>query len=77
MDDPKVLFGNKIRILRQRLGWSQERLALECNLDRSYIGEVERGERNIALMNIFKIAKALKVQPGELLNFKGLKGTKN
>ena len=54
-----VCFGNKVRELRKSKRLSQEDLALLCELDRSYIGSVERGERNISLINIYKIAKAL------------------
>lgn len=51
------------------MGWSQEELADACNLDRTYIGGVERGERNVSLLNIEKIACALKVDPKDLLDF--------
>ena len=67
--DPRVLFGQRLRELRKARGWSQEQLALECDLDRSYIGGVEQGRRNISLMNICKISKALGIKPGMLLNF--------
>ena len=56
-----VCFGKKVKELRKQKGLSQEALALLCNLDRSYIGGVERGERNVSLINIYKIAKALNV----------------
>lgn len=59
-------FGNRVRMLRKQKGLSQEALALACDLDRTYIGGVERGERNISLLNIQKIAEALGVSPGEL-----------
>lgn len=59
-------FGERVRELRQSKGFSQEALALECDLDRTYIGGVERGERNISLVNIHKIAAALRVAPKEL-----------
>ena len=69
MTDPRIKFGKNVRKLRNQLEWSQEQLAFESGLDRTYIGGVERGERNIALINICKIAKALGVQSKELLNF--------
>jgi transcriptional regulator with XRE-family HTH domain len=65
---PKLLFGSHLRKLRSSKGWSQERLAQECGLDRSYVGGVERGERNISLENIVRISKALHVSPSELLD---------
>jgi transcriptional regulator with XRE-family HTH domain len=54
-------FGNRLRQLRGDKGWSQEAFAEECGLHRTYIGGVERGERNISLDNIAKIAAALDV----------------
>ena len=62
-----VKFGRNVRARRLALGLSQEELAFNCDLDRSYMGSVERGERNISLMNIVKIAKALDVEPEVLL----------
>jgi transcriptional regulator with XRE-family HTH domain len=56
-------FGNRVRELRKQKGLSQEALALACELDRTYIGGVERGERNISLINIYKIADALEIAP--------------
>ncbi len=67
--NPKIAFGSRVRYLRKKLGWSQEHLALKSGLDRSYIGGVERGQRNISLENICLIAKALKAKPSRLLNF--------
>ena len=52
-------FGERVREARDRRGWSQEQLAAEAGLDRTYVGSVERGERNIALLNINKLALAL------------------
>jgi transcriptional regulator with XRE-family HTH domain len=57
-----------VRELRKQKGLSQESLALACDLDRTYIGGVERGERNISLLNIYKIAAALGVSVRELFN---------
>jgi transcriptional regulator with XRE-family HTH domain len=62
-----TLFGERVRVLRQALGLSQEALALAAGLDRTYIGGVERGERNISLLNIQKIAQALNVSSADLL----------
>lgn len=62
----KTRFGQRVRELRRAKGLSQESLALTCNLDRTYIGGVERGERNISLVNIHKIALALSVPVEEL-----------
>ena len=64
--DPRLLFGARLAVLRKGLGLSQEQLALESGLARSYLGGVERGQRNIALLNIFKLSEALGVEPSEL-----------
>ena len=61
-------FGARIRELRKSRGLSQEALGLACDLDRTYIGGVERGERNISLLNIHKIADALGVSPGSFFD---------
>lgn len=61
-----IALGEKIRKLRKDKGFSQEAFADHAGLDRSYYGAVERGERNIAALNLFKIAQALEVQVGEL-----------
>lgn len=65
-DRLKRRFGVRIRQLRKARGLSQEDLALRSDLDRSYVGGVERGERNVSLVNIHRIAKALGVSPAEL-----------
>lgn len=69
-NDPRLLLGARLVKLRKERGWSQEQLALESGIARSYLGGVERGQRNIALVNICKLAEALKVEPSELLKFR-------
>ncbi|MFT9017637.1 helix-turn-helix domain-containing protein [Acetobacter malorum] len=59
-------FGARIRQIRKAKGFSQEELASACELDRTYIGGIERGERNISLLNIKKIGTALGVNLREL-----------
>lgn len=70
--DPRVLFGKRLVELRKARGWSQEELAWESNLARSYIGGVERGQRNISLINICKLAKTLEVKPMNLMEFEDI-----
>lgn len=62
----RVAFGLQIRRLRGQLDLSQEGLAHVAGLDRSYVGGVERGERNVALDNVYRLARALQVHPSEL-----------
>lgn len=57
-------FGKRVRELRLASGLSQEELAELAGLHRTYIGGIERGERNIGIANIFRLAQALKVPPG-------------
>lgn len=61
-------FGERVRNIRRQKELSQEALALACNLDRTYIGGVERGERNISLINIYKISEALGVEIEDLFH---------
>ena len=65
--DILVRFGRHVRELRRAKGFSQESFALRCGLDRTYIGGVERGERNISLRNIEIIARSLDVTISELM----------
>jgi len=61
-------FGERVRELRNKTGDSQEEFAHKAGLDRTYMGGIERGERNVALRNIEKIAKALRVTVSELMD---------
>lgn len=60
-------FGERLREHRLRAGLSQENLAAKAGLDRTYVGGVERGERNAALVNIIRLAEALGIEPHQLL----------
>ena len=63
-----VALGRTIKGLRLDLGLSQEALAFEAGVDRSYIGGIERGEHNLALINLIKIAQTLGITSSELLS---------
>lgn len=65
--DPRATFGKHVRKLRLDRGLSQQKLAELADLHRNYVGGVERGERNIAILNIVRLARALKVKPGKLM----------
>ena len=67
--DILLLFGNKVRELRQANNLSQEQLAFKAGLHRTYIGMIERAERNISIVNVEKIANALNVETKELFNY--------
>jgi len=66
---PLTMFGRKLKELRVRRGLTQEELAEKANLHRNYVSDVERGTRNISLVNIIALAKALGVKPGKLFNW--------
>jgi transcriptional regulator with XRE-family HTH domain len=66
-----VKFGNRVRELRKERGLSQEQLSFKADLHRTYIGMIERAEKNITLINIEKIATALNVSVNNLMNFDG------
>lgn len=63
--------GKRVRSRRLEMGLSQEALADVSGLHRTYVGSLERGERNVCLLNIVRIASALKLDPGDLI--RGLK----
>ena len=66
-----VKFGMALRMIRTSLNFSQEDLADKCELDRTYIGGIERGERNLSLINIYKVCAALNVKPEKLFDEAG------
>jgi transcriptional regulator with XRE-family HTH domain len=69
-EDVRIRFGACVRLKRKKLNVSQEEFADMCGLDRTYVGGIERGERNVALINIERIAKALGLSLTDL--FKGV-----
>jgi len=75
--DLNKAFGLRIRNLRKKKSLSQEDLADRAGLHPTYVGGVERGERNPSLESILKIAKALEISPGQLFKFEGVKTSLN
>lgn len=73
MDQPpppiKTKFGSRLRRLRKERGFSQEGFAEECGLDRTYVGGIERGERNVGIENIERLAFALGIEVKVLFEF--------
>jgi transcriptional regulator with XRE-family HTH domain len=65
--DPRIIFGRRVRQLRLERGFSQEKLAELADLHRNYVGGVERGERNVSLVNIVKLARGLNIRPMKLI----------
>ena len=66
-----IAIGEAVRAERTALGMSQEMLALEAELDRSYVGGIERGEHNLTLINLQRIAQAVGLTPSDLLKSSG------
>jgi transcriptional regulator with XRE-family HTH domain len=66
MSNPLLIFGDTVRQIRRQKGLSQEDLAELSGLHRTYVGGIERGERNIGLVNVLRLAAALDALPGEL-----------
>ncbi|HZQ29362.1 MAG TPA: helix-turn-helix transcriptional regulator [Acidimicrobiales bacterium] len=62
-----VEFGRRVRAFRKERGLSQERLAELAGIHRTYVGSLERGERNVALINIVRLARALEVNAADLV----------
>lgn len=67
MKDLAKLFGNNLRNKRRDQGMSQDQLALQANIDRSYVGRIERGEVNITLEKAYQLAKVLECNVRDLL----------
>lgn len=67
-----VAFGATIRTRRKAAGLSQEVLADLAEIDRSHMGKIERGERNVSLLNILRIARAIGAKPSDLLSESGI-----
>ena len=65
-------FGAIVRARRKELGLSQEALADLAEIDRSHMGRIERGERNVSVLNVIRVARAIGVLPSELLRQSGL-----
>ena len=66
-DDPRKVFGQRVRLLREKANLSQEGLAALCGLHRNYVGGIERGERNVSLLNIVLLSRGLCVKVSYLL----------
>jgi transcriptional regulator with XRE-family HTH domain len=64
-----IEFGKNLGSIRKEIGITQEKLAFNSGIDRSYISGVESGKRNVSLINIFKLAEALNVAPGSLFDY--------
>lgn len=71
-DPVLVALGSAVRSTRAEMGLSQEALAVDADMDRSYVGGIERGEHNLTIMNLVKIAEALQVRPSELMVAAGI-----
>jgi transcriptional regulator with XRE-family HTH domain len=69
MDEARLLlnFGDRVRTARLNLGLSQEKLASDCGMDRTYISGIERGKRNVSLLNIHRLADALGMPAADLV----------
>lgn len=71
-DRDLMRIGGAVRAKRKAMEMSQEELADMAGIDRSHMGRIERGERNVSLLNMIRIAKAISCKPSEILNDAGL-----
>jgi len=71
-DQNLMSLGSAIRRTRKEIGLSQEALALEADLDRSYVGGVERGEHNLTVVSLIKLSNSLQIKPSVILAKSGL-----
>jgi len=69
MMDIKVLFGQRLREIREQKGLSQERLAALAGLNRTYISKIERGERTVSIKTVAALAQGLEVEAKDLFDF--------
>lgn len=67
--EESIAFGKRVALLRKAAGLSQEQFAFKCDIDRTYIGTIERGEKSPTLNTIAKIAKAFGISKSELFNY--------
>ena len=76
-EHPNAVLAHNLRALRVERGWSQELMAEKCGLHRTYVGAIERGERNVTLKTLSELAVALGVTPAELISeSQGRRGAK-
>lgn len=66
--DIRTRLGRNLRRLREEKGWSQEAFAFEAKIHRTYVSDIERGARNPTIAVVEKLAAALEVKPGQLLD---------
>lgn len=71
MKDIRIKLGKRVRHLRKALGWSQEALGEKAELHPTYVGGIERGERNVSLVNLCRLAEAFQLSLAEFVTFSG------
>lgn len=64
----RTMLGQNLRVLRKKKGWSQEELGFRAKIHRTYVGAIERGEQNVSVDNIARLANALRVRASTLFN---------